>query len=90
MALERVNHASLRYSYDPYTDVLTVEGHKYSGALFRGFAYLAVGTTVRIINREDGLVTLETVRTENTGGNDEPEEGNSEAEGQEEERPGPV
>lgn len=53
----------LDVAYDTDHDVLTIEGINYSGEFFRqlGVHGLAVGRTVRILSRDDGLVTLQTV-----------------------------
>lgn len=50
---------TLAVSFDPDTDCLTVEGVKYSGDLFRGLALWPVDQRLRIVKREDGVVTLE-------------------------------
>jgi hypothetical protein len=49
---------SLAIAYDATTDVVTIEGIRYAGELFRG---IGIGPTERwfkIVKREDGLVTL--------------------------------
>ena len=51
----------LAYQYDQDTDVLTVEGLKYAGALFREFGVAPIGTTLRIVERKDGVVTVQRV-----------------------------
>ena len=43
-------------------DVVTIYGIKYSGDLFRGLGLeTPVGKAFRIVKREDGVVTIETV-----------------------------
>lgn len=52
----------LKYSYDHELDVLTVEGVRYSGDLFRMWSDggLAVGKLFRIVARStDGGITLQ-------------------------------
>lgn len=45
--------------YDWYTDVITIEGMRYSGDLFREFGGgLAVGEYFQLIERKDGLITI--------------------------------
>ena len=54
----------LVFSYEqPPRDVLTVEGMRYSGALFRLWsnAGFPVGTLMRIVKRENGVMTVEVV-----------------------------
>jgi hypothetical protein len=53
---------ALNFEYDPDRDVLTIEGIKYSGHLFRGFGLeTPVGQPVEIVRREDGNVVLRAV-----------------------------
>jgi hypothetical protein len=54
---------ALSFSYEPPpTDVLTVEGVKYAGGLFRYLGpFGAVGDCFRIAKREDGVIWLETI-----------------------------
>lgn len=61
-AVPTVALPTLSVSFDPWSDVLTVEGIRYAGELFRALAVLPVGTTVRIVDRQGGVLTLETVR----------------------------
>jgi hypothetical protein len=52
----------LSFTYDPVADILTVEGVKYSGDLFRAFAFGATppGQALRVVNKsEDGTVTIQ-------------------------------
>ena len=49
----------LQVSYDAAQDVLTVEGHRYAGEFFRNFATLPLDRPMRIVNRQDGVVTVE-------------------------------
>ena len=48
----------LEISYDAASDLLIIDGIRYSGELFRGFAHLELGTWFRIIDRDDGVITL--------------------------------
>ncbi len=48
----------LRFSYDPMTDVLEVEGIKYHGGLFRALAVLPPGEIFMIQGRSDGALLL--------------------------------
>jgi hypothetical protein len=50
----------MQFAYDPVDDVLTIEGIRYSGDLFRYFALeTPPGRWIRILKREDGRITLE-------------------------------
>jgi len=53
----------LKFDYDKHNDVLTIEGMKYAGELFRAWADggLSLGTRLRLIARKDGCITLECV-----------------------------
>lgn len=51
----------LAYQYDEDTDVLTVEGIKYAGSVFRAFGIAPIGTTFKIVERKDGIVTVRRV-----------------------------
>ena len=47
----------LIFSYEaPPIDVITIEGCRYSGHLFRSFGGLDVGAILQIIKREDGVI----------------------------------
>lgn len=48
----------LEVSYDRESDILTVNGMRYSGAVFRAYALCPVGTAVQFIERADGCITL--------------------------------
>lgn len=52
---------TLKFSYDPWTDIITIEGIKYAGSLFRDFGgLLPVGKPFRIVRREpDGTTWIE-------------------------------
>ena len=54
---------TLDFEYDGRIDLVTIEGIKYSGELFRAFAVggLAVGEHLKIIEREDGVITLQRI-----------------------------
>jgi len=43
---------------------MTIEGVKYSGGLLRGLGIIPVGKLIRIIAREDGVLTLRVVLDE--------------------------
>lgn len=49
----------LAHSYDQYTDILTIEGTKYAGALFRSLSFAPIGAVLRVVNRQDGVITVE-------------------------------
>lgn len=51
----------LSFQYDAHLDILTVEGIRYSGSLFRGLGIGAIGTAFRLTERRDGVVTLQTL-----------------------------
>jgi len=53
----------LEFSYNPDLDILTIEGMRYSGDLFRAFADdgLRFNTPFKIIKRDNAVVTLELV-----------------------------
>lgn len=45
--------------YDAEQDVMTIEGIRYSGELFRELGFSAqVGQLLRVVERTDGVVTL--------------------------------
>ena len=45
--------------YDPYSDVIEIEGIKYSGCLFREFGMKELVGQILIIERkEDGVITI--------------------------------
>lgn len=50
----------LSIAYDDATDVLTIDGMRYSGELFRMFASngLALNEWMAITSRDDGVITL--------------------------------
>ena len=54
----------LRIEYDFIGDVLTIEGVRYSGDLFRSFGLTPTreGFLYTIINRQDGVVTIQQVQ----------------------------
>jgi hypothetical protein len=56
----KLEMANLNFSYDPFTDGMTIEGTRYSGELFRAFAKggLAIGEDLKKINRADSVVTI--------------------------------
>jgi len=54
---------SLEYSYDEETDIITIEGVKYSAGLFKSLPFPSdPDTWLRIISNEDGVITTETHR----------------------------
>lgn len=57
---DRLNNAvPLTVHYDPATDILTVDGLRFSGAYFRAYALEPVGSVLRIEKRdEDGAITI--------------------------------
>jgi hypothetical protein len=56
-------HKPLEFSYDEATDVLTIDGMRYHGGLFRAWAYdgLPPWRPFVITERSDGLVTFQTL-----------------------------
>jgi hypothetical protein len=56
------NAVPLAIDYDRDNDIVIIEGVKYSGALFRAFAFAEVGSILRIEQRKDGLVTVSRLR----------------------------
>lgn len=50
----------LRIEQDPSRDLVTIEGVKYAGELFRGLGNVGFkpGTLIRIEKREDGALTV--------------------------------
>ena len=48
----------LQFSYDETNDVLTVEGIRYSGELFRTLGFGAIGSVLRLVERKDGVVVM--------------------------------
>jgi hypothetical protein len=53
--------AKLNFSYDSIKDILTIEGVKYFGALFRTLALPDDGSLYRLIQNKDGVVGVERV-----------------------------
>jgi hypothetical protein len=47
--------------YDEATQTLTIHGVKYAEELFRAFAFDCPGTMLRIVNRQDGTITVERI-----------------------------
>ena len=47
--------------YDQRSQTITIYGVRYAEEMFRAFAFDCPGTMLRIINREDGTVTIERV-----------------------------
>ena len=53
----------LNFSYDPVNDILTVEGIKYSGEMFRMLGFqLMVGGHFSLDERYDGILTVTTIQ----------------------------
>ena len=54
---------TLQHEYDERLDVLTVEGVKYSGSLFRALSFgAAIGDWLQVVERKDGVITLRSKR----------------------------
>lgn len=55
--------SALDHDYDPEADILTIEGCRYSGRLFRelGEEGMKTDTLFRLLRREDGVITIEEV-----------------------------
>lgn len=67
--VEEWRPCTLAIQYSPETDVVQIEGMKFSADLFRGLGMrgLDVGTTVKIVSRDDGVLVLETVSAKPAG-----------------------
>lgn len=48
----------LNLNYDQANDVLTIEGIRYSGNLFRELGFAPIDTCLKIVSRHDGVVTV--------------------------------
>ena len=49
----------LNFHYDEAKDVMTIEGMKYAGLVFRELGYgLEVGSEFRLKSREEGVIVL--------------------------------
>lgn len=48
----------LNFEYDEMTDVIIIEGVKYSGQLFRELGILPTGFAFEILERHDGIIVL--------------------------------
>lgn len=51
-------------TYDPYNDLIVIEGIRYSGQLLRdglGVNGLQAGKCLRIVKRNEGIVTMQTL-----------------------------
>lgn len=63
--LRSVSGKDLSFEYDPFVDVLILDGTKYSGELFRAFGNtlqaFQIGAKVEIVKREDGALTLQRI-----------------------------
>lgn len=57
-SLRSLRGLKLNFSYDEVTDVIEIEGVKYCGEYFRNLGVLPLGTNVRIVSREDGVLTV--------------------------------
>jgi hypothetical protein len=54
---------TLSFEFDPKLDVITIEGIRYAGSLFRGFATARIGEAFRVVARSnDGVLVLERIR----------------------------
>lgn len=56
-------HGRLQFHYDRHRDVMTIEGIKYSGAMFRHFGFGALHKPFWMLKREDGTITISTLGT---------------------------
>lgn len=59
--VRRIMKTPLKIENDEAADIVTIEGMKYSGDLFRSFALggIAVGVTFSIMNRDEGKLTIQ-------------------------------
>ena len=55
---------SLNFDYDELTDILTIEGVRYSGQIFRSFGVFPRGELFMFLDRRDGVVEVRRVRSE--------------------------
>lgn len=51
----------LAYDYDQRNDILTIEGMKYAGDVFRSMGFVPVGAVFRVEGRKDGVITLKRI-----------------------------
>lgn len=60
---------NLNIEYDKQQDIVTIEGVRYAGGLFRhlGVHGVAVGTVLKIMRREDGEIFLQEIIQEGKG-----------------------
>jgi hypothetical protein len=49
------------FSFDRDNDTLTVNGVKFAGLMFYGLATLPEGTWLKLVKREDGVLTLKQI-----------------------------
>jgi hypothetical protein len=60
--------ATLNVMYDPNTDILTIEGMRYAGDIFRSFSMLSVGRVLKIEDRSgDGTITVTDLGPDHVG-----------------------
>ena len=50
------------FSYDHVTDVVTIDGFRFSRALLSQFTTSPIGVRFRVLSRKDGVVTVTTER----------------------------
>jgi hypothetical protein len=50
-------------SYDDQTDIVEIYGVRYAASLFRQLTIGPIGSTFRLVQREDGMVTLQSLST---------------------------
>lgn len=54
---------TLKIDYDQRNDTVTIEGVTYAGIVFRELGkFMPLGQLFRLVNREDGVVTIERVK----------------------------
>jgi hypothetical protein len=56
----------MRVSIDTTAETISIEGINYSFDLFRWFGHGALGQAVRVVAREDGVITLQEVKEPQT------------------------
>lgn len=59
-----IAETGLSVQYDHATDVLTVEGVRYSGVLFRSLGICETGKWMKVVERKDGVLTVLNVTDE--------------------------
>jgi hypothetical protein len=56
----------MKIEYDTDTDVLTIEGERYSGAMFRHLPFLPIGSLFEVVKGKSGELCLRVLRIPET------------------------